>query len=260
MIYLRTTIPTFLMDSRALIFGVKEDDFVKERILAYNFDDTRIQECVDAYYGAEKAESDKSKELGEQLEAGEIYDGLIKEAAAIFKKHTAFLKLVLKYNTDKHKKLFLIMNFPTKKMSELLKQMMELYDRVLGDEEIVGKVSKFGFTREHLEEGRNKVVAADEAKRKHWKERGEAQDATLCRDAAFVKLFDLVEELHTVLIYALEDRPQLLEKYGIPVLSPGYKRKKKDEDSDNTGGQNQEEPAEDQAQDLGKKLMVTSSA
>ena len=69
MIYLGKNIPEFIMDSRTLIFGIKDDSFIKERILPYKVDEERIDEMVTIYYEAEKAESEKTKEFGEQLEA-----------------------------------------------------------------------------------------------------------------------------------------------------------------------------------------------
>ena len=61
----------------------------------------------------------------------------------------------------------------------------------------------------------------------HARERAEAEVATQERDAAFLELSRVVDELETLCPYALEDSPQSLEKLDIRVYSPGYTPKKK---------------------------------
>jgi ribosomal protein S25 len=240
MIYLRTSIPTFLKNSRMLIFGVRDDAFIKERVLAYNLDDARIQEGVEIFTQAEQAESVKTKEFGEQLEARAQFDMLLAEAEAISGKQVDFLGLAVRDDIEKQNKLFMPAQLRSRKLADWFKYMSEFYNRVLEDEDVVSRVAKYGISKENLEEGRQKIIAAQEAKIKHDRERGEAQDATLLRDTAFEKLFDLVEELSVICKYALEDRPQLLEKLGINILSPGYKRQNKKNSQEEGQEKNQE--------------------
>jgi hypothetical protein len=228
MIRLKKTIATFLRDSKALIYGVKDDPFIKERILAYNIDNARIEESVKLYEEAVKAESDKSKEYGEQLEARKRFEKTMDEADYIFKKHSDFVRLALRDDEEKINKLFLSGEPRSRKISDILKYMMEFYNRVLADDQVVAGVSAYGITKEDLEKGLQKIVEADTAKTAHNVEMGESQDATDRRDKAFNQLIFITEELEIICTYALEDRPQLLEKFGITVLSEGYKRKNKE--------------------------------
>jgi hypothetical protein len=224
MYHLKITIAEFLQNSRRLIFGVNGDAFVKERILPYNFDEARITVCVDTYNKAEKAESVKSQEFGEQLGARIIFEKTLEEANSLFYKHTDFLKLALRDDLNMQKELFLVGIPRSRRISDWLKHMREVYERVLEHEEVIPLVGRYGLTREDLEAGYQKVLDAILAKDKHSAEQDEAEDATFLRDEAFEELIDVVEELETVCIYALEDRPQLLEKFGIPVMAPKYKR------------------------------------
>lgn len=239
MIHLRTTIPEFLKSSRMLIVGVKEDDFIKQRILEYNFDETRITEAAAAFEEAEKAESNKTQEYGEQLEAKAQFDKLLKESEEIFKKQSDFIDLALRDDVDKQRLLFITGQPRSQKLVAWFKYVLEFYDRVLSDDDIINRVTKYGITKEKLEQGRQSIITAQEAKTKHEKEMGEAQDATDRRDTAFEILVKIVEELELICKYALKDRPQLLEKLGIKVLSPGYKRKSKNKKEEET-----EEPEE----------------
>lgn len=224
MLHLRTTIAGFLMYARQLIFGVRDDALIRERLLKYNFDDAKITECVDTYYEAEKAQSDRLKEYGEQLGAKEISDETWEEAKATWQEHTDILKLAVRDDIDKQRKLFLIGQPASNKMSDWFEHMKAMYDRVLADDEVVAAAAAYGLTREILEAGRQTVVNAEDAKRIHSVEQGEAEEATERRNAAFMKLLKVVEDLETLCPYVLKDMPQRLEKLGIPVLSPGYKR------------------------------------
>jgi hypothetical protein len=227
MTYLRTSIPTFLANSRTLIYGVRDDDFIKQRILPYNFDEARITECVSIYNAAEIAESIKLKEFGERLEARLIFEKVYAEAEALFRKHTDFLKMALRDDFEKQKKLFLVGVPRQRSIDARLKHMKEVYFRTLQHDEVVTSAGRYGITREDLEAAHQKIIDTMDARRRYLDEKGEAEDATDIRNDAFEKLSDVVDELETILYYALEDRPQLMEKLGIPVLSPGYKRKKK---------------------------------
>jgi hypothetical protein len=102
--------------------------------------------------------------------------------------------------------------------------MKAMYDRVLADDEVVAAGGRYGLTVEVLQAGRQKVVGAEDAKRKHKIEQAEAEEATERRNVVFMKLQSVVEDLETICPYILKDVPQHLEKIGIPVLSPGYKR------------------------------------
>ncbi|MCP4154415.1 MAG: hypothetical protein GY757_42215 [bacterium] len=227
MIYLRSSIAEFLVIARKLINGVKNDDFVKERVLTYNFDDTRIAECEAAFLAAENAENIKSQEYGEQLEAGAIYQSLMEPLEKTVKKHNDFLKLALRNNIEKQKKLMLVGHPRSRKLKDWFKYIIELYNRLLADDTCLTAMAGYGFTLEMFAATLQDLKAAQIAKDNHDKERGEAEAATEIRDTVFETLNDLVDELTLICKYSLEDRPQYLETLGIPVYSPGYKKKKK---------------------------------
>jgi len=228
--YTKKSVGKFLEYSRKLALGIHDDDFVKVRLIPYKFDNAKVDETVTFYYEAEKAESDKTKEYGEQLEAKIIFDKIMDEAQALTRKHLDFLKLALRNDMEKQRKLFLIGQPRYQKLADWFKYMTEVYDRVLADVSVVNAAANYGITRQNLEEGRQKVIAAAAAKARHKKEQGEAEVATEHRDAIFFKLSERIHELEVICPYALEDTPQYLETLGITVLSPGYKRETKSED------------------------------
>ncbi len=247
MLQLRMTITGFLMYARQLIFGVRDDTLIRERITKYAYDDARIAECVQAYYDAEKAQSDRLKEYGEQLGSKEISDQKWEDAKTIWQEHGDLLRLTVRNDIEKQRKLFLIGMPGSNRMSDWFEHMKAMYDRVLADEAVITAAGRYGLTREILETGRQTVVDAEEAKRMHSTEQAEAEEATELRNAAFVILQDVVEDLETICPYILKDHPQRLERLGIRVYSPGYKPKKKKEGPTSQDPQEdpQEEPQEE---------------
>lgn len=228
--YTKKSVSKFLEYSRVMALGIQADDFVKGKILPYNFDNAKVDETVTFYYEAEEAESTKSKEYGEQLEAKINFDRIMEEAQALARKHIDLLKLALRDNEEKQRKLFLVGQPRFRRLADWFKYMHEMYDRILADDNVVNSVTIYSITRQNLEEGRQKIIDAAAAKARHTKEQGEAEAATEHRDAIFFKLSERIHELEVICPYALEDTPQYLETLGITVLSPGYKRKTKSED------------------------------
>lgn len=234
MLQLSTSIPTFLQLMRRMINGVINSEFIKTRVQPFNIDEAFLTEISGLLTAAVQAESNKQKEYGEQLEAKESFDLVYKEAVDIFEMHKDFLKVLLRYNLEKFRKLFFEGLPKTNKLSEWLKYRIEVYDRILADPDIILKAQELGITQVDLEAARAKVIEAQTAKDNHKSEMGEAQDATLLRDEAFETLIRQADKLKVACFYALKDRPQLMEKLGLKIYSEGYleekRRKKKKED------------------------------
>ncbi len=227
------TISNFLRDSQRLLHGVEEDSFIKERILAYNYTDERLAEAIALLAETEKAESDKGQRVGEWAEASENADRMLAEADSVSRRHIDFLKLGLRNSPEKMGRVF-INGTPTlsrHRLADWFMRTKKLYDRVLADSEVVLQLSNYAITPEELTLALQKVTEAEKAKNIQHRKKGTAEDSTMLRNALFERLKDATRELTVICTYALEDRPQLMEKLGVTVLSPGYKRKKKEKPS-----------------------------
>ncbi len=87
MLQLNTSIATFLQMTRQLFYGAARKDFIKARILPFNIDDAALDAMKVIYQTAKKAESDKLKEYGEQLQASELFNLAYRESKEIFDMH-----------------------------------------------------------------------------------------------------------------------------------------------------------------------------
>jgi hypothetical protein len=230
MINLNSTIPEFLDDSRILIKGIMATDLIKERILPFNYTEERLLEVEAVYNAAVAAESNKAYCFGIKVASKEIADKAFEEAKTVFGLHSAILKTLLRDDVEMLKKLFLVGQPRTQRPIELLKIWLEVYDRVLAEPDLIAKTTIVGLTTEKLQEGKQVVTAAQTAKEEQTQKKGDAQDATTERDKAFNALLVEVDLLVPICRYVLNDRPQLLEKLGILVYSPGYRPKKKTTD------------------------------
>ena len=82
------------------------------------------------------------------------------------------------------------------------------------DAGIQGKLARFKISLEDLTAANSLITDLKAARSLYLKEKGESQDATKVKDAAFYKIDDWMSEFYAVAKIGLEDNPQLLEALG----------------------------------------------
>ena len=85
--------------------------------------------------------------------------------------------------------------------------------------EIQGKLARLKITPEDITATNTKVTELEKARAEYLREKGESQDATKAKDAAFAKIDDWMSEFYAVAKIGLEEKPQLLEALGKIVKS-----------------------------------------
>ncbi len=225
--HLKVSIATFLQQARRLVKGIISDTFIRQRLIPFGISDSRLEEIDAILRESVEAESEKGFREGLKRGAKVDSDDSFKEAESIFKRHKRFLELSLKNNKGLLRKILVENYWDLTSNPHRLKIMWEFYDRLLGDEEAIKSLFRFGVTREVLEEARKIVMDAVKASDLNAKKRGEAEFATAVRNEKFQKLMDTVDQLLASCTYALEDQPHMMEKLGVPVLSPEYARRLK---------------------------------
>jgi hypothetical protein len=85
--------------------------------------------------------------------------------------------------------------------------------------EIQGKLARLKVTPEDITATNTKVTDLEKARAEYLREKGESQDATKAKDAAFAKIDDWMSEFYAVAKIGLEEKPQLLEALGKIVKS-----------------------------------------
>jgi len=93
----------------------------------------------------------------------------------------------------------------------------KFYSVAIADTEIQAKLVRLKVTVEELSAANTLITDTDAARVIYLREKGESQDATQTKDAAFAAIDDWMSEFYAVARIALEDNPQLLETLGLLV-------------------------------------------
>ncbi len=90
----------------------------------------------------------------------------------------------------------------------------KFYSVASTDTAIQGKLARLKISVDDLTAANSLISELEAARAVYLKEKGESQDATKAKDAAFVKIDDWMSEFYAVAKIGLEDSPQLLEALG----------------------------------------------
>lgn len=100
-----------------------------------------------------------------------------------------------------------------------LETVRKFYTVAASDTDIQGKLARLKITKEDITSTNTKITELVKARAEYLREKGESQDATKAKDAAFAKMDDWMSEFYAVARIGLEDKPQLLEALGKFVKS-----------------------------------------
>lgn len=90
----------------------------------------------------------------------------------------------------------------------------KFYSVASTDADIQNKLARLKISADDLTAANTLISDLEAARAVYLKEKGESQDATTVKDAAFAKIDDWMSEFYAVAKIGLEDRPQLLEALG----------------------------------------------
>jgi hypothetical protein len=95
----------------------------------------------------------------------------------------------------------------------------KFYSVASSDSSVQSKLARLKIATDDLNAASNMILELEAARSEYLKEKGESQDATKAKDAAFAKIDDWMSEFYAVARIGLEDNPQLLEALGKAVRS-----------------------------------------
>jgi len=93
----------------------------------------------------------------------------------------------------------------------------KFYSVASTDTAIQGKLARLKISADDLTAANTLITDLEAARAEYLKEKGESQDSTKIKDAAFAKIDDWMSEFYAVAKIGLEDNPQLLEALGKTV-------------------------------------------
>jgi hypothetical protein len=163
-------------------------------------------------YDANKTEDDETSA------AYANFSNLKEQLASTYTMHRKKAKVVFRNDTLTLAKLAVTGSLP-KAYVKWLETTKKFYSVAVADSEIQTKLARLKVSIEDLTAGGTLISDLESARAEYLREKGESQDSTKAKDAAFAKLDDWMSEFYAVAKIALEDNPQLLESLGKFVRS-----------------------------------------
>lgn len=131
----------------------------------------------------------------------------------MFNIHRKKAKVIFRTNAITADKLAITGSMPRTYM-KWLEAARKFYSVTATDTEIQGKLVRLKIAVDDITAANTLIVDLEKARTEYLREKGESQDATKSKDAAFTKLDDWMSEFYAVARIGLEDKPQLLEALG----------------------------------------------
>jgi len=163
-----------------------------------------------------KAYDDNVKEDDESLESHNIFMVKRKALANTYSLHRKKAKVVFRKDLVIMNRLVLDGSIPDSYV-KWLETVKKFYSEMLIDTELQSKIAHLKVTVDDLNAANALLSEVESARSKYFIEKGEAQDATNQKDAAFAELDDWMSDFYAVARIALEDNIQLLEALGVIV-------------------------------------------
>lgn len=161
-------------------------------------------------YDFNKTEDDETSAASEAFKEkkAELFD--------VFKKDRKKAKVIFRKDSLTLDKLAISGEMP-RIYIKWLEAAKKFYSVATTDTDIQGKLVRLAITSDTLAAAYTLISEVEAARAEYLKEKGESQDATKVKDAAFAKMDNWMSEFFAVARIGLEDKPQLLEALGIIV-------------------------------------------
>jgi hypothetical protein len=158
-------------------------------------------------YDANKTEDDETSE------AYGTFSDLKAQLEETYSLHRKKAKVVFRNDAIMLDKLAVSGSLP-KAYVKWLETAKKFYTVASTDTDLQSKLARLKITPDELTAASTLISNLEAARGEYLREKGESQDATKAKDAAFTKIDDWMSEFYAVARIGLEDSPQLLEALG----------------------------------------------
>lgn len=215
----KTTSETALLEQyRVALENASQQPKIAAAMSQLGYDAAKISEGITLLTQTREA-YDNNK--GEDDDSSEAYDAFAthkQKLAETYRMHRKKAKVVFHDDPVIAEKLDITGPIP-KAYLNWLETVKKFYAVALMDADIRAALSSLKITGEDLNDAREAINELESARSGYLMEKGEAQDATKTKDAAFAQMDKWMRKFYAVARIALEDRPQLLEALSKQVKS-----------------------------------------
>jgi len=187
-------------------------------VTPFGYDQTRLETARALYEQARELTNVQKKEYGDQYEATQAVQEAWDKAAVAYSAALKIARIAFKGERGAREALGLG-GVRKKSLSGWIDQADRFYDNMLSRPEYITVMSTYGYDQPKIEAEYALVKAVQDASKVQDHERGEAQEATLARDAVLDELDEWMFDYKTIAEVAFADSPQILEQLGWVVKS-----------------------------------------
>lgn len=197
----------------AIFENISKNELLKNELAEYGYDDKEIAKGKVLYDdAAQKLDLNKTESAEEKM----AYDTFSKKFEELKKTYTTDrkkAKIIFK-DEDTVLTVLVIKGVMSIRINGLLEDIDTFYKQLQAKEELRTPLKRLKITDEHIAEQLKALTEVRQAYLQYTNEKGESQQATKNKDAAFAELEKWVREFYSIAKIALEDQPQLLESLG----------------------------------------------
>lgn len=204
------TIATMIQNFGILFENLKNNAEIAREMAEYGYGETEIAVGKALYDKAITLHQTNLRETKEETESYADFDKKFNDVLSVFMKDRKKGKIVFK-DQEANLRTLRLKALTSKSIASLMEDMKNFYNVLDQDETLRTAISRLKVDETHIKSQLNAVLQAEKAYAVYQNEKGESQQATKNKDAAFSELEKWVRELYSVAKIALEDKPQLLE-------------------------------------------------
>ncbi|WP_155285328.1 hypothetical protein [Capnocytophaga felis] len=208
----RLTIEKF-QNYGAIFENISKNEMLKNELAEYGYDEQEIAKGKALYdNAAQKLDLNKTETAEEKM----AYDTFSKKFEELKKSYTTDrkkAKIIFK-DEDTILTVLAIKGVMSIRIGAMLDDVDTFYKQLQAKEELRTPLKRLKITDEHIAGQLKALTEVRQAYLQYTNEKGESQQATKNKDAAFEALEKWVREFYSIAKIALEDQPQLLESLG----------------------------------------------
>lgn len=194
----------------AIFTNIIQQPLIQSEMAEYGYDEAKIKEGKTLADAARKVYTDNKRENAESVAAYDAVDKAAQNLFPIYVRHRKAAKVALRRNPAAVKQLG-IDGRESHALAARIEEVETFYNQLENLPEIAKQLTIFKVTPEEIAKMKPLIADYRTARAKYLLEKGENQDATKEKDAAFKAAEEWLSDFFAVAKIAMEDHPQLLE-------------------------------------------------
>jgi len=182
------------------------------------YDSIKLREGKSLWAQTNNAYSTKRKENDESSRAYALFEEKRKQLFNTYRLIRKKAKIIFRNERVASDKLAISGKLPRTYLN-WLETVKKFYTASSSDKEIAARLARLKISQQDISAGQKLIAEVESTRAEYLREKGESQDATKIKDAAFALLDEWMSEFFAVAKIALRDSPQLMEALGKTVKS-----------------------------------------